>query len=228
MLALWVRHQHQARHPLINVQLLKTREIVLANACMVFLAAGAMQLGQVFSLLAQQPAGTQAGFGLSTTAAGVLMFSINIVALIASPWSGRVAARYTARSAAVTGMVILGSAWASMVLLHGSLSLFVPGAALCSFGLAFASTALYNQIVEATPAHQTGEATGMLYVFFSCFFAVGAQAVFLLLRNASAGNGDALFPRDSGYVSVFLYIAASSAVGALIAYTLPKHRARRS
>ncbi|EEA01634.1 major facilitator superfamily MFS_1 [Burkholderia sp. H160] len=221
-LGLWARHQHEARHPLINVRLLKTREVVLANACMAFLAAGAMQLGQVFSLLAQQPAGTHAGFGLSATAAGLLMFSINIVALIASPWSGRVASRYKARRAALIGMGILAFAWASLVVLHRNLLLFVPGAVMCSFGLAFASTSLYNQIVEATPAPQTGEATGMLYVFFSCFFAVGAQAVFALLRGAAAGHDGASFPADSGYVSVFVYIACSSIAGLLIASMLPK------
>jgi MFS family permease len=224
VLALWGHHQLKARHPLINVRLLKNREVVLANACMAFLAAGAMQLGQVFSLLAQQPAGTHAGFGLSATAAGLLMFSINIVALVASPWSGRVATRYKARRAALIGMAILALAWASLIVLHRSLLLFVPGAILCSFGLAFASTALYNQIVEATPAHQTGEATGMLYVFFSCFFAVGAQAVFALLRGAAAAHDGTSFPADSGYVSVFVYIACSSIAGLLIASMLPKRR----
>lgn len=225
VLVLWARHQHQARHPLINVRLLKTREIVLANACMAFVAAGAMQLGQVFSLLAQQPARTHAGFGLSATAAGFLMFSVNIVALIASPLSGRVAARYKARSAALIGMTLLVVSWASLILLHRSLALFIPGAVLCSFGLAFASTALYNQIVEATAAHQTGEATGMLYVFFSCFFAVGAQAVFALLGSVSAKHGDGALAAESGYVSVFAYIACSSIAGLLIAYTLPKSSA---
>jgi MFS family permease len=224
VLVLWGRHQHEARHPLINVRLLKTRDVVLANACMAFLAAGAMQLGQVFSLLAQQPAGTHAGFGLSATGAGLLMFSINIVALVASPSSGRVASRYKARRAALIGMFILGCAWASLIVLHRNLLLFVPGAVLCSFGLAFASTALYNQIVEATPAHQTGEATGMLYVFFSCFFAVGAQAVFALLRGGAAGHDGTSFATDSGYVSVFAYIACSSMVGLLIASMLPKRR----
>ena len=226
VLVLWARHQHQVRHPLINVRLLKTREVVLANACMAFLAAGAMQLGQVFSLLAQHPAGTHAGFGLSATAAGVLMFSVNIVALIGSPLSGRVAARYRARSAALIGMAILVVAWASLITLHRSLTLFVPGAVLCSFGLAFASTALYNQIVETTPAHQTGEATGMLYVVFSCFFAVGAQAVFALLSSTSARHGGGALAAQSGYVSVFAYIACSSIAGLLIAYTLPKRSAR--
>ncbi|MCP3725766.1 MFS transporter [Paraburkholderia sp. CNPSo 3272] len=225
VLGLWARHQLKARHPLINVRLLKTREVILANACMAFLAAGGMQLGQVFSLLAQQPAGTHAGFGLSATAAGLLMFSVNIVAMVASPWSGRIAARYKARRAALIGMVILAFAWASLIVLHRSLLLFIPGAVLCSFGLAFASTALYNQIVETTPVHQTGEATGMLYVFFSCFFAVGAQAVFVLLRSAAAGNDGGAFAGDSGYVSVFAYIACSSIAGLLIAFMLPKRHA---
>ncbi|MFP3563065.1 MFS transporter [Paraburkholderia sp. SIMBA_030] len=221
---LWSRHQRNAAEPLINIRLLAKRQVILANACMMCIAIGAMQLGQVFSLLLQQPVWTRAGFGLTATQAGLLMFTINIGATLASPWSGRVAARYAARQAALIGMSMLVLTWASLILLHRSMLLFVPGAMLCSFGLAFAQTAVYNLIIEATPAEQTGEATGLLYVFFSCFFAVGAQAVFTLLQGASVSDGGASFPAAQSYIAVFGYVAGSALAGLVIAYALPKQR----
>ncbi|TDN59197.1 MFS transporter [Paraburkholderia sp. BL10I2N1] len=222
VLWLWTRHQRRVTVPLINIRLLAKRQVILANACMMCVAIGAMQLGQVFSLLLQQPAWTHAGFGLTATQAGFLMFTINIVAMVASPWSGRIATRYEARRAALMGMTMLVITWTSLILLHRSMLLFVPGAMLCSFGLAFAHTAVYNLIIEATPAEQTGEATGLLYVFFSCFFAVGAQAVFTLLQGASVSEGGASFPAAQSYVAVFGYVAGSALVGLVVAYALPK------
>jgi MFS family permease len=220
----WARHQRSVADPLINIRLLAKRQVILANACMMCIAVGAMQLGQVFSLFLQQPAWTRAGFGLTATGAGLLMFTFNVTAMLASPWSGRVAARHAARPAALIGMSMLVVAWACLIPLHRSVVLFVPGAMLCSFGLAFAQTAVYNLIIEATPAQQTGEATGLLYVFFSCFFAVGAQAVFTLLQGASVSNGGASFPAAQSYVVVFGYVAGSALLGLFIAYALPKRR----
>ncbi|RKE39120.1 MFS transporter [Paraburkholderia sp. BL23I1N1] len=224
VLWLWAKHQRDAANPLINIRLLKQRQVILANVCMMCVAIGAMQLGQVFSLLLQQPAWTHAGFGLSATVAGLLMFIINIVAMIASPWSGRIAARSEARRAALIGMTMLVFVWALLIVLHRSLLLFVPGAMLCSFGLAFAHTAVYNLIIEATPAEQTGEATGLLYVFFSCFFAVGAQAVFTLLQGASVSDGGVSFPAAQSYETVFGFVAGSALAGLVVAYALPRHR----
>ena len=218
----WARHQRRVSNPLINIGSLTKRQVILANACMMCVAVGAMQLGQVFSLLFQQPAWTRVGFGLTATQAGLLLFTTNVVGLVASPWSGRVAARHDARRATLIGMAVLVLAWGSLIVLHRSMALFVPGAMLCAFGLAFANTAVYNLIIEATPAERTGEATGLLYVFFSCFFAVGAQAVFTILQGASVSEGGASFPADQSYVAVFGYVAASALTGWVIANALPR------
>ncbi|PRX96874.1 MFS transporter [Paraburkholderia sp. BL25I1N1] len=224
LLWLWARDQRRVTNPLIDVRILAKRQVILANVCMMCIAIGAMQLGQVFSMLLQQPAWTHAGFGMTATQAGLLMFTINSGAMIASPWSGRIAARYEARRAALIGMTMLVITWTSLILLRSNLLLFVPGAMLCSFGLAFAHTAVYNLIIEATPAEQTGEVTGLLYVFFSCFFAVGAQAVFTLLQGASVNEGGATFPAAQSYVAVFGYVAGSALAGLAIAYVLPRRR----
>ena len=53
----------QAR-PLINVRMLAERRVALTNLAMIFLALGAINLGQMLSLLLQQPAWTGIGLGL--------------------------------------------------------------------------------------------------------------------------------------------------------------------
>lgn len=228
VLVLWARNQWRSPAPLIDMRILATRQMVLANGCMMCLAIGGMQIGQVFSLFYQQPAWTAAGFGLSATQTGVLMLTGNLVALVASPWSGRVAQRDGARRAALIGLVVLMLGWDGLILLYGRIALFVPAAMVCAFGLAFAHTAVYNLVLDATPVARTGEATGLLYVFFACFFAVGAQVIFTILGNASVSNGAATFPAPHGYVMAFVYVSLSAAVGIGVAFALPKRRAAQS
>jgi MFS family permease len=225
ILALWGRHQWRQSAPLINVRMLGQRQILLANVCMALLALGGMQLGQIFSLLLQQPTWTQVGFGLSATQAGLTMLSGNIASLVASPWSGRIAVRHGARPAVLVGMAVMVASWGAVMLQHDSRGILMLGILMCSAGLAFAYTGIYNLIIEATPRERTGEATGMSYVVFSCFFAVGAQAVFAVLGRSSVSNGLISFPDESSFVATFGYVSIMAAIGFCIALLMPKRRA---
>ena len=77
LLLYWGRHQAGQARPLINVRMLAQRRLALTNLAMVFLALGAIQLGQVLSLLLQQPTWTGIGLGLSPSAMGWLMLPLN-------------------------------------------------------------------------------------------------------------------------------------------------------
>jgi hypothetical protein len=87
------------------------------------------------------------------------------------------------------------------------------------------AAALYNLILESTPAERTGEATGLTYILFTAFFAVGAQIVFALLgtsRVANAAHGTLDFPSDAAFTLGFGYIAATGVLGFLLATRLPR------
>jgi MFS family permease len=229
ILALWGRQQWRTPNPLINVRSLVERRVLIANVCMMFLALGGLQLGQMFSLYFQQPTATGTGLGFSATVAGGIMFLLNISVLVGGPLSGRIARRLGARTALLAGMATMAVTWGALAVSHGSTVVVMALAVGCSLGLAIAQGGIYNVIVEATPPERTGEATGLTYVFLACFFAVGAQALFALLatdRVSISGGSAATFPSDVAFSLSFGFVSVMAGLAFLTALLLPPHKAR--
>lgn len=225
VLATWGRDQWRQENPLINVRSLTHRPILVANLCMVFLALGGLQLGQVFSLFFQQPSWTNTGLGLSATTAGAIMLMLTLTALLGGPWSGRIAKQKGARNALLTGMAVIATAWGSLMLWHHRTAFVIGFAILCSLGLSIAQAGIYNLIVEATPRERTAEATGLTYVFLACFFAVGAQNLFAILGSntvTDVAHGAQSFPSDVAFGMSFGYVSLMAVTAFLIALAVPR------
>jgi hypothetical protein len=225
LLAVWARLQLRDPQPLIGLRILANRQIALANVCFVVVVLGAIQIGQILSMFFQQPLWTGTGLGLSATGSGLMHLVLDAVSIIAAPWSGKIAARYGGRRAALIGFGIIFVAWGWLALWHGDRGITLAGAALALSGYAVTAAALYNLILESTPAERTGEATGLTYILFTAFFAVGAQIVFALLgtsRVANAAHGALDFPSDAAFTLGFGYIAATGVLGFLLATRLPR------
>ncbi len=227
VLAVWGRWQWQAAHPLINVRSLIERRVLIANACMMFLALGGLQLGQMFSLFFQQPTESGTGLGYSATTAGGIMFLLNLSALFGGPLSGRIASRMGARATLLVGMSTMAAAWGALALWHGSPTIVLALAVGCSVGLAIAQGGIYNVIIDATPRERTGEATGLTYVFLACFFAVGAQCLFAILATSTVPqpNGEGTLPGDAAFAASFGFVAAMAGLAFLTALALPRRHA---
>jgi MFS family permease len=225
LLAVWARLQLHDPQPLIGLRILANRQIALANVCFVVVVLGAIQIGQILSMFFQQPLWTGTGLGLTATGSGLMHLVLDAVSIIAAPWSGKIAARYGGRRAALIGFGIIFVAWGWLALWHGDRGITLAGAALALSGYAVTAAALYNLILESTPAERTGEATGLTYILFTAFFAVGAQIVFALLgtsRVANAAHGTLDFPSDAAFTLGFGYIAATGVLGFLLATLLPR------
>ena len=230
LLAVWARTQLHESQPLIGLRILGNRQIALANACFVVVVLGTIQIGQILSMFFQQPLWTGTGLGLTATGSGLMHLVLDAFSIIAAPWSGRIAARHGARRAALLGFFIIAVAWTWLAVWHSDRGVTLAAAAFALSGYAVTATALYNLIIESTPQERTGEATGLTYVFFTAFFAVGAQIIFALLATshvaaahvAGGAQGNFEFPSDAAYTLGFGYIAATGVLGLLLASLLPR------
>ena len=230
LLAIWARNQLRSSAPLIGLNILRNRQVALANLCFVVVVLGTIQIGQILSIFFQQPLWTGTGLGLTATGSGWMHLALDAVSMVAAPWSGRIAVKYGGRRAALIGFLMIALAWAWLALWHSDRAVTLAGAALALSGYAVTATALYNLIIESTPTERTGEATGLTYVLFTAFFAVGAQIIFALLSTsrvsgAPQGLGQVDFPSNSAFVLGFAYIAATGLVGFALAALLPRFRA---
>ena len=228
ILAIWTRHQLRQAVPLINVQLLLGRQVLLANGAMVCVGMGCIQVGQMLSLLLQEPQWTHAGFGLTATAAGWAFLGQTSISAIASPLSGRIASRYGARRAALCGAATAIGAWSILLYEHTSFPVVIAAAFLNMIGLSFVFSAIYNLIVEATPAASTSEATGMASVFLAISMAIASQILFVILASTTISDpqhGPGAFPTREAYTSSFSYILAMCVICFCVLMAVPR-RAR--
>jgi MFS family permease len=227
LMVVWARHEWRASRPFVDLRVLRDPQIRLANIGIILLVLGGVQIGQVFTLMFQQPTWTGVGFGLSATHSGSMHLLLDLVAVIAAPWSGKIAARHGARRSALIGFAIITLSWGSLVIVHPPLAMTVSIAALTLAGYSITACGLYNLIIESTPTQRTSEATGFTYVLFTAFFAVGAQIIFALLRTSRIveplhGIGD--FPSQAAFSLSFGYIALTGLVGVGVALRLPNRQ----
>lgn len=226
LLAYWVRHQLAAENPLINLRLLATRTIVTAYACMGLIAAGTMQIALVMSTFFQQPAWTGVGFALGAAAAGMMLLPSNLLGLVASPLSGRLAGRYGARRALLIGAALLVAGWSAMLFGHVSLVFSGLLIAVAAFGFAMAYAAIPNLLIEAVAERHTSEVTGISSVVRATFMAIGSQVIGVMLgtMTVSSPQGDLQLPGVTAFQAVFGYIVLTSLLCLALAWSLPARR----
>ena len=216
---------------MIDLRLLLRRQTLLANLAQIFLGLGCMQAGQMLSLFWQQPRWTGSGFGLSAAGAGWLFLALYSTSVIASPWSGYIGTRHGARRSGCIGALLTVIAWIAMAVSHHSY-VAVLGAALVNIlGVAVMHTAVYNLIVEVTPAERTGEAVGVAYISFIVALAIGSQILFTILNSSIVGGGASSagrYPTDRAFTTAFLYMAFMCAASLVTLAAMPRTRTAAS
>jgi len=224
LLSIWSCHQLRQAVPLINIRLLLGRQVLLANCAMACMGLGCIQVGQMLSLLLQQPLWTHVGFGLTATAAGWAFLAQASTSAIASPMSGKMASRNGARLASLYGATIVLGAWSILTYEHTSFPVVIGTAVVNMIGLSFVFSAIYNLIVEATPPESTSEATGMASVVLAISMAVASQILFKILASDTVRDplhGAGIFPSSHAYTLAFAYIAAMCAICFCVLLAIP-------
>lgn len=211
---LWLRSELNAEKPLLNLRLLAHPEICLVVLATCLFGMSWMQFGQTWSLLLQQAPQTGAGLGLSASTAGLIMQPQSLMALVAGPVAGWFLVRYGSRASMLVGAFGLGAAWIAAMIKHDAIWFIVILMFIMGFTSSFLVTVKVSIVARAAPAHQTGEAIGMLTLIRSIFNSLGALIVFYLLSTSTVPGPDGRghFPAASAYYWTMGYIA----LGALL------------
>jgi len=222
----WVMYELRHKEPLLDIRLLANRQVALANISIVLAGLGSLQIYLVFSMFLQQPSWSGVGLGLTATVAGVMMLPSQLASVISSPFSGWVASRFTARDAALIGVLTMMIAWGGLFLHHSGLW-YISGAILiAAIGLQIVYTALPNLIVEAVPENRTSEATGMLQVLRAASTGVGGLVVILLMNSyivsSPEAGQNASYPSSASYRLVFGFVFCCCFLMLLAVLALPR------
>lgn len=225
VMAYWARRSLRASEPFVDLRLLGSRNVALANLLTICLGLGTMQLVLVFSTFTQSPTWTMAGLGLSATVAGLAKLPSNVLSFFAGPLSGWLTKTFGDRLTVIAGTLLAVLGWIVGMGLPSTLTEVIVILCIISFGTTVLNAAIYNVIVGAVPENRTGEAIGTIAVTRGMAAAIGAQVIAVLLATGTvtAPNG-AQLPSPDGFRLTMGWIALLTGGATIIALFLRAHR----
>jgi len=213
IMGLWARRTLAASEPFVDLRLLASRNVALANLVAVFYALGSMQTVLVFSTFTQNPVWTMAGLGLGATVAGLAKLPSNFLSFFAGPLAGWLQQKAGLRVPVMAGGILAGLGWSLALGLPGSLIEVVLLLCVISFGTTILNAAVPNVIVASVPRERTSEAIGAMAVVRGMFAGIGAQIVAVLLASHTlSAPGGAQLPSPVAFRIVMGWIVAVTIV----------------
>jgi EmrB/QacA subfamily drug resistance transporter len=218
LIPVWVRAESRSRAPLVDMQMMRVRQVWTTNLAALVLGFGMFASFVLVPEFVELPAKDGFGFGASVTEAGLFMLPATIGMLIGGPISGRLSSTVGSRVPLILGALVSCAAFVLLTLAHDQgweiyLALLVMG-----IGIGFAFASMANLIVEAVPARQTGVATGMNTIIRSIGGAIGSQvSAAIVTATLVAGR-----PTERGFTLAFASAAGALALGFFVALYVPK------
>ena len=225
-LAFWIGYELHHADPLINLRRLRDRRVAYTVLSFFLLGCGGLQMAFITLSLLQQPTWTGIGLGLSGTLAGLAKLPGNVAGVFAAPAGGKIAEHRGGRLAGICGALILTISWVTLYFFNDGLA-FVIG---CVIGSSIGATIMFVAspaiIMEATPATETGQATGFAYLMRALGLGVGAQLVSLLLASSHvvAPSGGATLPSPAAFELAIGFVAVTSVLALILAIAVPRVR----
>lgn len=208
LLALFVVRERKARHPLVNIDLLRNSSFVYANL-------GAMALGlALFGSTYLVPLFVQTSLGFTATQAGLLMLPAGIVLGMTFPLAGRLADRLSARKLVIFGIVLFATsavlfALSDLELAFGWLALWTV---LGRIGIGFMLPALSTGALNPLAPEQLGAGSSTINFTRQLGGAFGVNIVALTIEFGDHSGG---IPTIDAFHTAWWLVAVFVAVAAI-------------
>jgi EmrB/QacA subfamily drug resistance transporter len=219
LLVWWVRAETHSHAPLVDMQMMRLPAVWMTNFAALLIGFGMFASFVLVPEFVEMPKSTGYGFGASVTQAGLYMLPSTIGMLLAGPVAGRLSATVGSRRPLQIGAVVSCVAFILLAAAHSESWQIYLAMLIMGIGIGFAFASMANLIVEAVPPAQTGVATGMNTIVRSIGGAVGAQVSAAIIAATVTAAG---FPTEAGFTAAFATAAGALAIGAVIAYRIPR------
>lgn len=203
-LATFLRSQAVGRHPMMPLQLFRSRNVSIAVAVGFAFIVAYYGLPFVMSLDLQQQR------GLSALATGVAFLPMMLIGLVLTPFSARLAERVGARLLVVTGLAVTAAGLLALAAVPAATPVWALAGLMVLVGLGgpLVMPPVTGVLLNSVPSHLTGTASGV----FNTSRQVGGAldiAVFgaLLANQATFSNG----LRTSLLIAAGVAVAAAAA-----------------
>ncbi|MCX5095895.1 MFS transporter [Streptomyces sp. NBC_00365] len=221
-LAAWIAQALRARHPLVDIRLIRNRAVLAANTTALLIGIGMYAVLSLVNLYTQVPAAAGYGFHLSLTATGLVLLPLSLGSITANRLASALVSRLGLNRVLPLGALVTGVDLVTLALWRDHVGVLVLGTFLLGTGVGAAYAVMPLLIVRHVPASETGSATSFNQVLRTVGGSVGSAAISaIMLAYTPAGGG---IPRDAAYTTALLVTAAASFLGVVAAVVLPPRR----
>ncbi len=162
-LVAFVAIEKHVRMPFINLELLKIRNIFLANVAGLFAMSGMFFLFYTVPVLLQDP--SPAGFGMTIFSSGLVMLPAAIASMVFAPLSARVTNTRGPKVTILIGAIVLLLSYFALLFNRQTSISILEDTTLLGISLSFVFVGVINILLISTPQKDAGVSTGMNVVF---------------------------------------------------------------
>lgn len=222
VLAAWWKWERRQRHPLVSIEMLTRRPVLLTNLATVFVGMG-LYFGFLGLTQFVQIDRAAAGYGFSASvlhASVVFLLPGAITGFVTATLSGRVIERFGARPVLVSGALtgIVGFVWLALV--HSLPWQVIAAGILVNAYISLGYGALPALVVSEVDGDETGVATGVNAIARTVGSSIAAAAVAVLLGQSASATG---LPPEHAFVVIFLAGAVTAGL-AMVLIALSRSR----
>lgn len=225
-LVAFVLVERRVTHPLLSIQMLRRRPIVVANAVGLFLGFALFTVFLAVSALVQtSPAVAGYGFGASVLSAStVYLLPASASGVISAPLGGQLVARVGAKATLVISAVLAGIGFTVLAVLHSGTWQVIVGALLVGTAVTFGYVALPAMIIAHVEPAETAVANSVNSIARSVGMSLGAAFV-VTMTTRKLLPGPVPVPHEGQFVAVFVIGAVLAVIAAAaINWFLPRAR----
>ncbi|TSD40382.1 MFS transporter [Rhodococcus sp. KBS0724] len=210
---LWIGVELKSTNPLIDMRVMRIKNIWVANLASALFGAGLFGLMAVIPAYIQTPISEGYGLGLSPSGSGLVIFAQTVTMFIVGIFAGRVLVYFGSNKTLAGGSLICAVSLLFFGVGGDTIWKFVLILAVVGIGFSLAFTSMSNMVVSAAPSNQTSVASGMNVNFRNIGGALGTAAMVMVV---SSGVSPGAAPKESNYISGFLMLASFLFIGATV------------
>ena len=208
--------------PLIDLNLLANRVILLNNISLMILGITMFMVYQSISVLIRSP--TPLGFGGNAISAANVQIPFTIIILVVSVSAGIIISKFGNIKPSLVGTIISAFGFFSLFLFHSSELLISANLAVIAVGLTLTRVGNWNILLEYTPKDSIGISLGMTAMLFFVGMAIGPAitGTYMESNQISIKGSSLSFPSLESYNMIFITAFFISVISIALMLVLKK------
>ena len=208
--------------PLIDLNLLANKTILLNNISLMILGTTMFMVYQSIAVLIRSP--IPAGFGGNAITAANVQIPFTLIILSVSVSAGFIISKFGNMKPSLIGTIVTTLGFFGLFLFHKSELLISANLAFIGIGLTLTRVGNWNILLENTPKDFTGISLGMTAMLFFVGMAIGPTiaSIYMQSNQVSVKGLTDLFPSSQSYNMIFITALFISMVSIALMLALKK------